>query len=560
MKRIPRIVSNAGIATMVSTVLLVGANASFPTRSAAASRPLPTLNWPGLVGDASWVASLDPADINDGVSGGVVQMVQANLVKVLPNGQPIPDLATWKISHNRRIYWFTIRKNARFSNGDPVTAQDVVYSLTRALLPSTHGPIAMAQLGNIAGAAAVNTGKTKHLRGIKILSRRKVQVTLTAPAAYWPALMSYNTGDILDQRIVAGHKAGVYLTNTCSANVGAGPFMFVCRNTSSNRSSFYPIGATPTITMVPNPYFYGRKPAYRVVMHAIANPDTSYLVFQSGQLDATTIPPLHVAQNRHRPGFKEVPTGTLDWLAPDLHTAPFNNLHCRLAIAYAINQNAINNQIERHTQITIHTILPKGIPGWYPGRNNPQYNPVKARQQLSQCPGGLHNVPLVYYKASTASDNQFSAIQNMLAAIGITVTLRGLSLNDWLNVVDQPLKKTHTPIAESTWGAAFADGEQFFDFLLVPGLPTNISGYNNPTVTRLIHQADVAASAARRRAIFIRASHIVVSQGVMIPIDQPLSFSLVKPWVHGLVPSVYLGSAGVAPRGGEWANVTVSRH
>jgi peptide/nickel transport system substrate-binding protein len=314
------------------------------------------------------------------------------------------------------------------------------------------------------------------------------------------------------------------------------------------------------MTLVPNPYFYGRKPTYRVVIHAIATSDTGYRVFQAGQLDATAIPPLDVARNRHLPGFKEVPSGTLDWLAPDLQMAPFNNLHCRLAIAYAINQDPINNQVERHTQISIHTILPKGIPGWYPGNNNPQYNPAMARRELAQCPGGLHGVSLPYYKSGTAADNEFAAIQTMLAAVGITVTLRGLPLNDWLNITNQPLIKSRTPLAEGLWGAAFADGQQFFDFLLEPGLPTNLSGYNDPTVTHLIHLADIAGNPARRRVIFIRASHIVVSQGAMIPIDQPLSFALVKPWVHGLVPSVYLGSSGVAPAGGEWANVTISPH
>ncbi|MDQ2744439.1 MAG: peptide ABC transporter substrate-binding protein [Chloroflexota bacterium] len=560
MRRIRRTLPHISAALVVSTALLLTANGLLPARSAAAGKTLPTLNWPGLVGTPTWASSLDPATINDGISSGISQMVQANLVKVLPNGQPIPDLATWKISRNKRIYWFTIRPNARFSNGDPVTSRDIVYSLTRALLPSTNGPIPIAQLGNIVGAAAVNTGKTKHLRGIKILNRREVQITLTAPAAYWPALMSYPTSDILDERIVAGHKAGVYLTTTCSANVGAGPFMFVCRNTKSDKSSFYPPGTTPTVTLVPNPYFYGRKPAYRVVMHAIATIDTGYRVFQAGQLDATAIPPLEIARDRHLLGFKEIPSGTLDWLAPDLQMAPFNNLHCRLAIAYAINQDAINNQVERHAQISIHTVLPKGIPGWYPGNNNPQYNPAMARKELAQCPGGLHNVPIVYYKSSTAADNEFATIQNMLAAVGITVTLRGQPQNDWLNITNQPLIKSRTPLAEGLWGAAFADGQQFFDFLLEPGAPTNLSGYNDPTVTRLIHLADVASNPARRRAIFIRASHIVVSQGAIIPIDQQLSFALVKPWVHGLVPSVYLGSSGVAPAGGEWANVTISRH
>src|SRR5438270_36286 len=87
----------------------------------------------------------------------------------------------------------------------------------------------------------------------------------------WPAT--------LDPRIVAGKKPNTYLTNDCSAGVGAGAFMYKCRNNSYGKGSFYPPGSSPTITLVPNPNYYGPKPHIQIVIRQYATSEVGYRAY-----------------------------------------------------------------------------------------------------------------------------------------------------------------------------------------------------------------------------------------------------------------------------------------
>jgi peptide/nickel transport system substrate-binding protein len=238
--------------------------------------------------------------------------------------------------------------------------------------------------------------------------------------------------------------------------------------------------------------------------------------------------------------------------------APFNNVHCRLAVAYGINQDTIDNLVLHGTHLPLYTVLPKGVLGWYPGTDNPHYNPAMAKQELAQSPGGLHNVKVPYDKTSTDDDNKMAVIQSTLSQVGITIVPTPMTELDFFKLVSQPLSKSKVAIADTGWGGAFPDGEQFFDWLLWPGLPFNVSDYNNPTVTQLTKQADITANRAARANLYIRASHLVLSEGGMIMTGQSTAFGMIKPWVHGMRFSY--AWAGFEPLGMNWANVSISPH
>src|SRR5579875_2299531 len=399
--------------------LILPAQARVLARHAAAGLPVLREQYFG----APWIPSLDPAIAGDTASIDLIYMVQANLVKYLPNGNPIPDLAHWKISKNHRVYTFTIRKGAVFSNGDPVTAQDVKFSLTRSLAKATGSGVASLYLGHILGAKKLEAGKTNKLQGVKVLNGRQVQITVDRPIAFFLEQLTFSTAQVLDPKFVRGKKPGTYLTDTCSANVGAGPFKFVCRNKSTSVNSFYAPGQSQTITLVPNPRYYGPKPHIKVVLSAVASIDTEYRAFQAGEIDVTGVPPPDIAQVRNQPGFLEFPTSLVDFLTANEDRAPFNNVHCRLALTYALNRNVITNDILHGAESPLYEVLPKGMLGYYPGANLPHYNPAKARAELAQCPGGIHNVSLVLPNTSADLTNEYTAVVNMWQAVGIDIKL-----------------------------------------------------------------------------------------------------------------------------------------
>jgi ABC-type transport system substrate-binding protein len=395
-----------------------------------------------------------------------------------------------------------------------------------------------------------------------VVNRRTVKITLDRPIVYFLTLISTINADIVDQRVLQGQKAGSYMTQTCSANVGAGPFRFVCLNTNSGLNSFYPSGTTPSMTFEPNPYYYGPKPHIRIVMRDSATSDTNYLSYQSNQVDVVgSVPSGHIAANQNNPGFAKVHAPYVWYFAPNLQQPPFNNVHCRLAFMYAIDQNTLDTTVLHGTQTPLYSVVPRGVLGWYPGADNPHYNPAKSKAELAQCPGGLSHLAVPYWKTGTDADNEMAALQNIMSQVGIKITLKGLQFNDWLNIVNQVLPKTNTAIVLSNWVAGNPDPNEYFGTVLLPGSPINISNYSDPTVNRLRKESDVLFNRQKRAKLIERMSHIVLSEGGMMPIGQQVEYGLLKPWVHGMVPTGY-NAWGLlfVPRNNNWANVSISPH
>ena len=125
------------IAVGAAAVLIVGVSACLSGSSGQGANPpsksVKTLRWLGLSGTATWANTLDPAMVTDSISNGIIQMVDAGLVKLLPNGTPVADLAkSWTVSDHGMVYTFYLRPNLKFSNGDKLTANDVNWSIKRA--------------------------------------------------------------------------------------------------------------------------------------------------------------------------------------------------------------------------------------------------------------------------------------------------------------------------------------------------------------------------------------------------------------------------------------------
>jgi len=180
-------------------VLLSSTWAPVTAQPVARSAALPVLNWYGLSGTSTWAQTLDSAMVTDTISGGILNMTDAGLVKYLPNGSVGPSLASaWRVSKDRKVYTFTIRSNARFANGDPVTAQAAAWSLTRSLSKATNSPTSLQNLSHIVGATRWNTGKAKSLQGVKAAESTSSSNT----ARQTDCLLSWRPGDV--QRVRTG--------------------------------------------------------------------------------------------------------------------------------------------------------------------------------------------------------------------------------------------------------------------------------------------------------------------------------------------------------------------
>ncbi|MDD2921943.1 MAG: ABC transporter substrate-binding protein, partial [Anaerolineales bacterium] len=145
--------------------------------------------------------------------------VFSGLVSFDPHLNLTPDLAeTWEVSADGTVYTFHLRENARFHDGNFVTAKDVIYSWERAANPQTESETVLTYLGDIAGARAMAAGKTDHISGLKAIDDLTLQVTIDAPKPYFLLKLTYPTAFVVDKANVESGADWVYHPN------GTGPY------------------------------------------------------------------------------------------------------------------------------------------------------------------------------------------------------------------------------------------------------------------------------------------------------------------------------------------------
>jgi oligopeptide transport system substrate-binding protein len=299
------------------------------TRTAATKAPSNTLR----IAVEQSPDPFDPATLGDNRTIELAQNVFDGLTDVSPtNGSAVPALATrWTLSSNGLTYTFYLRKGAKFQNGDPVTAQDFVYTWNRTLSPKIASPY-LFFLSGIQGANAVSGGKAKTATGIKALNATTLQVTLTTPAGYFPELASRWPFWVVDPKVVAKYGSN---WNSPPHIVGTGAY--VLSNT---------VGDTE-YDFTANPHYFGGAPKIKSVkVDVVADPTARVARYQAGEFDAvfglsaaalreaetssTLKSQLHIKQQ----------LGT-SWLGMNDSVAPFNNVKVRQAFSYAINRKAL---------------------------------------------------------------------------------------------------------------------------------------------------------------------------------------------------------------------------
>ena len=150
-------------------------------------------------GESTNPRDYDPATQHD--SGD--KRLFSGLVSFDTNLNLVPELAeSWDISADGTVYTFHLRPNAKFHDGRPVTAQDVIYSWERAADPATQSDTVLTYLGDILGVAEMHGGKADHISGLKALDDHTLQVTIDAAKPYFLFKLTMPVAFVLDQKNV----------------------------------------------------------------------------------------------------------------------------------------------------------------------------------------------------------------------------------------------------------------------------------------------------------------------------------------------------------------------
>ncbi|HXT36917.1 MAG TPA: peptide ABC transporter substrate-binding protein [Chloroflexota bacterium] len=546
------------IASLAAIALL--APAIGPARATPAKGSSGALVYPNEPNSSLWVKTLDPAQVTDAYSIEVINLLYSGLVVLNGNNQVVPDLAAAMptISADRLTYTFKLKPNLKFSDGTPLVASDFVYSLTRALSKAEASPTAMLYIGHIKGAAALNAGKTNTLAGVQAPDDSTVVITLDRPIGYFLETLTYPTGDVVEPTL----KTGVDLSgpNAQSRNVGTGPYMF--SRAWRYRSEMY---------FKPNPNWYNasKLKIQEIDMPFIASDVTSYAEYEGGQIPMTSVPVADVPSASSQQDYHNFPALGMNYIVPNLgpnsackpvSCAPFNDIHFRRALMYAVDQNTIDNVVLHGTQKPLCSFIPKGIEGYDDKDLCPlsPFNPARAKAELALAKkdfGGKlpndGNFQVVYRSGNQGLVSEYIELQNEWANVGINMNITTTPVNNWLTLVTE----TTTPFLDLSWGDDYPDPQDFTENLLTSTSPYNSGSFHNARFDKLNAEADVLLPGPERTKLYVEMQKIAMANVAYIMVGQPYTPFRWKTSLHG-----FYGAPGYPmprPVNNDWTNASV---
>ena len=462
----------------------------------------------------------DPATTH----GSGDKLVYSGLVSFDPHLNLTPELAeTWSISADGTVYIFYLRENAKFHDGRAVTADDVVYSLERALNPALRSDTALTYLGDIIGAREVATGQAEHISGLKILDEHTLQITIDAPKPYFLLKLTYPTSFVVDKVNVESGDDWFRAPN------GTGPF----RMTEWRRFE--------QITYEANPDFYFGKPSIPYVIVQLYS-GVDIRLYEAGEIDMTGVSYYSIERflDPTEPLHEELLTGVnlcTGYVVFDITKPPFDDAKVRQAFSMAFNRQKYIDVVLHGGALPAIGIFPPGLPGFNIGLKGIPYDPEGARQLLAESTyGSADNLPPIIY-TSTGIGSYIRAdvaamVQMWQQVLGVEIMVENLEPNFYY---DQIYAGKHGQIFSAGWCADYPDPENFADVLFHSQSAQNNGNYSNPEVDRLLESARTESDISKRIEMYQHAEQIIVDDAPVLFTTHSLSYQLVKPYVKGYI-------------------------
>ena len=472
--------------------------------------------------------TFDPAKVEDGTTIDMLQQMFEGLVRWTPQNTLAPALAQkWDISKDGLTYTFHLRPNVKFQDGNLMTAQDVYFSMRRALDPALKSSVALSYLGDIKGAKELNSGKTKDLTGVKVIDPQTIAITITAPKAYWIYTLTYPTAYVLSK---AEAKDGVDLTDAADASgAGTGPF----RLTSYQRGSKVLLTANAA-------YWDGAPKLAGQERPIIKDAGTRHDEYVAGQLDIVDEAKGDLDADEKDPNLKDQikywPRAATYYIGLNQKTFPaFADVRVRQALAYATDKKRLQSVVLRGKLDIAQDILPIGIPGFDPHFQGLPYDPAKAKALLAAAgyPGGkgFPVINISFRESYPDLSKTVDLLRDMWQTnLGITLQPK---VTEWAVLLDQEHRNS-LDCYHIRWAADYLDQQDFYSILLHTNAGENHTLYSNPKFDALCDKADIEQNPAVRSGLYRQAARIAADEVPLIPLYYQKDIELVKPYVKNL--------------------------
>jgi len=488
------------------------------------------------------VLSLDSGLATDGFSFEVIAAFTEGLVVYAADDTIVPAVATsWEVSADGKEYVFTLDPAAKWSNGDPVTANDFVFAWQRLANPATASEYAiMLQTAHILNAVDVTSG-TKPVTdlGVAAVDASTLKVTLDAAVPYFLQLMTFPSFLPLNQAFV--EAAGASYATSPDTLLSNGPFVL----TDWVQGSL--------ITLAKNDAYVDADAVMidGLEYYIIAESQTIKLEYEQDNLDVAAMTGDLVAAYQGTEDFTQIMKG-YTWYLPvnqSSENTALANANFRLALAWSFDRSFIVDQKLNDGSIVANGFVPVGLSTGPTGNDFRTDAPVyfgydvakaQAYWETAKTELGVDSVTFELLVGDASDSGLASGSPEYLKA-EIEKNLPGVTVNIVTTTKKDRLDKMKTgefEVGLTRWGPDYADPLTYLYDLLVTGNTWNFSKWSNADYDALIASVspggDLATDLNTRWTKLIEAEALALESAVVIPVWQTGGAMIIKPNVSGI--------------------------
>jgi oligopeptide transport system substrate-binding protein len=470
-------------------------------------------------------------DVNKDLYCNCEWSVFAGLMRFTPDFVSVPWLAERVESNADGSVWtFRLRKDARWSNGDPVTAHDFAWSWKRQLDPATAAPYS-AFLYDLKNGEAFNKGQVKDAQevGVKALDDYTLQATLEGPRGYFPVLVAYAAALPAHRPSVERHGDKWTEPSHIVTN-GA----WVLESWDHNKQ----------FTLAKNPHYFDKD---NIVLERVIYPiiprAAGVLPYDNNEVDYVVVPPGDLRRLQADPKTSNEVSryffpGTF-YLVPQVSKPPFDHPKVRQAMSHAIDRKIIAERVSQGFGIPAHAMIPPGLPGYFDDEALKQlqrFDPKLAMDSLKGTPyeGGKHWPKIVM----SMRDEPYAAKP---MAEGVQAMLREvLNMPTELEVMEprvfrERLWKQDLQLIWVRWFMDYPDPHnEYFDTFYGKRTTGKRQAWANDAFDDLISTARGELDTPKRMALYRQAEEVLQRDAGYIPVVWTVRYVAFKPWVKGL--------------------------
>jgi oligopeptide transport system substrate-binding protein len=509
--------------TLARETLLAGAAALAlaATQPAAAESVL-------RIANAGEPKSLDPHKVSGTWENRIVGDMFVGLTTEDTTANTIPGAATsWEVSEDGTIVTFTLRPHT-WSDGQPVTAEDFVYSLRRILDPATAAQYA-SLLYPVKNAEPLNSGKMKGMEslGVRAVDAGTLEITLENPTPYFIDQLTHYTAYAVPRHLIEAKGPDWVKPGTI---VGNGPFI-VTEWTPNTQ-----------IVMTKNPKWWDAASVKldKVVFFPAEERNAATKQFRAGEIDIQydfASEQIDFLKANLPAETRIAPYLGIYYYPINLTRKPFDDRRVRQALSMAIDREGLVEKVLKTGELPAYSFVPPGTgkygePAYVAWKGVPQAERMRQAKDLLTQAGFGPDKPLTFqlaYNTSETHKKAAIAIAAMWKPLGVNVEL----FNSEVKVHYDNLKQSQFDVARAGWIADYNDPQNFLYLLETRTGANNYGRYSNPEFDRLMQAAAKEIDQTRRMGLMRQAEKIALDETATIPIWYYVSKNLIAKHVRG---------------------------